>query len=77
VNCGKRIHPRAQANSFASIYKQGTIIGNSSYLNWKTGPIDESAFAVPDSDPTFGTCKQCGKDPMCAMEDCTSGAKYF
>eukprot|EP00911_Craspedida_sp_UC1_P000038 UC1_evm1s33 len=62
-----------QSNSFASIFKQGTVIGNSSFSNWDSSPIDVSVFAVPTSDPTFGKCKQCGVDPECSMQACTSG----
>jgi len=57
-----------QENSFASIYKQGTIIGNVTYANFNAGPIDVSTFKVPTSDPTFGVCKPCN-DPSC---DCSS-----
>ena len=57
-----------EMDSFASIYKQGTIIGNSSYLNWSPAPIDKSVYAVPTSDPTFGVCKACS-DPSCDCGD--------
>jgi hypothetical protein len=61
-----------QSNNFASIYKQGTIIGNTSYLNFEAAPIDVSVFKVPSSDPTFGVCKPC-TDPAC---DCQTGARF-
>jgi len=62
-----------QANSYASVFSKGTIIGNSSYTNWDTAAISNTTFAVPTSDPTFGQCKQCGVDPECDMQMCTSG----
>jgi hypothetical protein len=61
-----------QTNSYASIFKQGTVVGNASYTNYVTTPIADVTFTVPTSDPTFGVCKQCGKDPACAMDYCTS-----
>ena len=57
-----------QLNSFASIYKQGTIIGNETFANFNPGPIDVSTFKVPTSDPTFGVCKPC-TDPSCDCQD--------
>ena len=61
-------------NSFVNIPKAfgpqaGTIITNSTYEGVTIGPIDESAFWVPDATPTFGQCKEFGKDPMCQMND--------
>ena len=54
-------------NSYASVLDKGTIITNTSYANWQTGPIDNATFAVPSSKPTFGKCKQFGVDPACPM----------
>ena len=54
-------------NSYASVLGKGTIISNTTYTNWKTGPIDNATFAVPSSKPTFGKCKQFGVDPSCPM----------
>ena len=42
------------------------------YTNYVTTPIADVTFTVPTSDPTFGVCKQCGKDPACDMDYCTS-----
>ena len=61
-----------QVNSYASVLGKGTIIGNSTYSNFDDSPIANTTFAVPDSRPTFGKCKQCGVDPMCPMSDCMS-----
>ena len=61
-----------QTNSFASVLGKGTIIGNTTYANFKAGPIPNATFAVPTSKPTFGKCKQCGVDPSCPMSDCMS-----
>ena len=60
-----------QWNSFSKLGKEGTIIGNQSFANFKAGAIPNSTFDVPDSKPTFGTCKQCGVDPECPMSECT------
>ena len=43
----------------------------SRYTNYVTTPIADVTFTVPTSDPTFGVCKQCGKDPACGMDYCT------
>eukprot|EP00040_Diaphanoeca_grandis_P015770 m.80867 g.80867 ORF g.80867 m.80867 type:complete len:239 (+) comp25357_c0_seq1:84-800(+) len=59
-----------QVDSYASIFKKGTVIGNSSFTNFTAAPIANTTFAVPTSDPTFGICKQCGVDPECPMQMC-------
>ena len=61
-------------NDFVNIPKafgpqSGTLITNATYEGVTIGPIDESAFWVPNADPTFGQCKEFGKDPMCQMND--------
>lgn len=57
-----------QSNSYASVFKQGTVIGNTSFTNWGTNSINASVFDVPTSDPTFGVCKPCS-DPACDCGD--------
>jgi len=47
----------------------GTVITNSTYEGVTVAPIDESTYWVPDATPTFGQCKEFGKDPMCNMKD--------
>ena len=64
----------AKHDSFVEIPKAfgpqaGTIIANDTYTGVTVGPIDKSVFWVPDARPTFGKCKQFGKDPRCSMAD--------
>lgn len=62
TNNGTLLH----ADQYTNIPKEGDVITNTTYSDVKVGPIPESAFAHPDAKPTFGKCKQFGKDPRCS-----------
>jgi hypothetical protein len=59
-------------NSFVDIPKSGTVVTETSYLNFTAGDIDVSVFAHPEGPLPHGKggpCKEFGKDPKCSMDD--------
>jgi hypothetical protein len=61
-----------QYNNFVDIPKSGTILTETSYLNFTAGDIDVSVFAHPEGPLPHGKggpCKEFGQDPKCDMED--------
>ena len=62
----------AASNTYVNIPTKGYIMSNGTYENVEYGnsSVPDSAFAHPDSRPTFGKCKQCGVDDECPMWQC-------
>jgi hypothetical protein len=62
----------AAYNNFVDIPSSGTVLTNTTYANFKAGPIDVSVFDHPEGPLPHGKggpCKEFGQDPKCDMAD--------